>query len=99
MKVYDRRGVGMMFSVARTTLCALTVTLAAAGYLQGPGVVAASAQARSAEATAVQTSNSVSAASPAPGTLLKQYCVVCHNQQLKTAGLLLDQADIEHVSA
>src|SRR6516165_7298655 len=26
-------------------------------------------------------------------TLLDQYCVTCHNQKLKIAGLLLDQAD------
>jgi cytochrome c5 len=26
--------------------------------------------------------------------LLDQYCVTCHNQQLKTAGLTLDRADL-----
>ena len=29
--------------------------------------------------------------------LLNQYCVTCHNERLKTAGLLLDRADVEHV--
>jgi cytochrome c551/c552 len=29
--------------------------------------------------------------------LLNQYCVTCHNQRLKTAGLLLDTMDLEHV--
>nr|ADC35937.1 protein of unknown function DUF1592 [uncultured bacterium 70] len=29
--------------------------------------------------------------------LLNQYCVTCHNQRLKTAGLLLDSMDLEHV--
>src|SRR5512138_427940 len=29
--------------------------------------------------------------------LLDQYCVTCHNQRLKTAGLILDTIDIEHV--
>nr|AAY89278.1 hypothetical protein [uncultured bacterium BAC10-10] len=28
--------------------------------------------------------------------LLDQYCVVCHNQKLKTANLLLDQLDLTH---
>src|SRR5215467_14363750 len=38
-----------------------------------------------------------------PGTttarpaLLNQYCITCHNQRLKTAGLLLDSMDFEHV--
>jgi cytochrome c5 len=30
--------------------------------------------------------------------LLDQYCVVCHNQKLKTAGLMLDKMDVEQVS-
>ena len=30
---------------------------------------------------------------PAPRALLDQYCVTCHNQKLKTAGLALDQMD------
>jgi len=29
--------------------------------------------------------------------LLNQYCITCHNQRLKTAGLLLDSMDIDHV--
>jgi cytochrome c5 len=28
--------------------------------------------------------------------LLDEYCVVCHNQQAKTAGLMLDKMDVEH---
>jgi hypothetical protein len=41
--------------------------------------------------------------SPAPtGTasqraLLDKYCVTCHNQRLKTAGLLLDKMDLDHI--
>ena len=31
--------------------------------------------------------------------LLDQYCVACHNQKLKTAGLLLDQMDLAHSGA
>jgi mono/diheme cytochrome c family protein len=30
--------------------------------------------------------------------LLDKYCVTCHNDRLKTAGLLLDKADVSHVS-
>jgi len=29
--------------------------------------------------------------------LLDKYCVTCHNEKLKTAGLMLDKADVEHV--
>ena len=35
----------------------------------------------------------------APRALLDTYCVTCHNQRLKTAGLTLDQMDLEHVGA
>lgn len=31
--------------------------------------------------------------------LLEKYCVTCHNQRLKTAGLLLDQANVDDISA
>ena len=29
-------------------------------------------------------------------TLVDQYCVVCHNAKLKTAGLLLDELELAH---
>ena len=38
------------------------------------------------------------AADPTPRALLNQYCVTCHNEKLKTAGLLLDNADPANVS-
>src|SRR5262245_3677125 len=31
--------------------------------------------------------------------LLDRYCVTCHNEKLKTAGLMLDKADIQNVPA
>ncbi len=31
------------------------------------------------------------------GAVLKQYCVTCHNERLKTAGLLLDRVDLGRV--
>jgi len=36
-------------------------------------------------------------ATTAKPVLLNQYCITCHNQRLKTAGLLLDSMDFEHV--
>ena len=38
------------------------------------------------------------AATPTPRALLDQYCVTCHNERAKTAGLLLDKADPANVS-
>src|SRR5277367_4851032 len=40
--------------------------------------------------------------SPSPASsqraLLNKYCVTCHNEKLKTAGLMLDKVDVEKVS-
>jgi mono/diheme cytochrome c family protein len=40
------------------------------------------------------------AASPAAPyrALLDQYCVTCHNERAKTAGLMLDKMDVDHVA-
>ena len=37
-------------------------------------------------------------ATPRENALVTQYCVSCHNQKLKTANLILDQADSVHVA-
>src|SRR5215510_5992391 len=38
-------------------------------------------------------------ANPAPfRALLDQYCVTCHNERAKTAGLMLDKMDVDHVA-
>jgi hypothetical protein len=41
--------------------------------------------------------SSAALGSPA-GELVTKYCVSCHNEKAKTAGLLLDRADAEHIS-
>ena len=44
-------------------------------------------------------SPTVSAQNSDPRAFVNQYCVTCHNQKLKTAGLTLDTMDIAHVAA
>ena len=39
------------------------------------------------------------APAPDPRALLDEYCVVCHNARTRTAGLLLDRADVHAVAA
>ena len=34
------------------------------------------------------------AADPALGAMLQQYCITCHNQQLRTGGLVLSGLDV-----
>ena len=36
---------------------------------------------------------------PAHGAVVEQYCVACHNDKLRTAGLVLDGLDLSNVSA
>jgi mono/diheme cytochrome c family protein len=43
--------------------------------------------------TGVQQTPSPEAGSPPPRAVLDKYCVTCHNQRLKTAGLALDALD------
>src|SRR5687767_14145575 len=57
-----------------------------------------------ASASAEQAAPKVSpAAAAAPGPnhrqVLDRYCVTCHNQKLKTAGLMLDEADVANPGA
>ena len=49
-------------------------------------------------AAAQETSSPAPQAASPHRALLNRYCVVCHNEKLRTAELLLDQADLENVS-
>ena len=71
----------------------LAVALAGYGH-SGRLQAAATPQAPNAQSV---TSAAVSATSSR--ALLNDYCVTCHNEKLKTAGLMLDKADVQHVGA
>jgi len=45
-----------------------------------------------------QASSTSPSAGSSQRTLLNRYCVTCHNEKLKTAGLMLDKMDVENVS-
>src|SRR6266436_2750257 len=78
-------------------LCGLALALVGAGYLQAGRLSAAS----SPGATPPGQTQSSSLTSPIPSSaraVLDRYCVTCHNEKLRTAGLTLDRMDIEHVS-
>ncbi len=68
----------------RQILCWIAVVLFGPGYLQ----------------TSAQTESSSPPSSPASPyrEVVNSYCVTCHNENLRTADLLLDQADVENVS-
>ena len=51
-------------------------------------------------ATAKSTPPATQAArAPQAKAVIQQYCITCHNTKLKTAGLLLDTADIQHIES
>src|SRR5205085_7931887 len=64
------------------------------GMLQALALVCASASLQAAPQQPALTPS----ASP-HRALLDKYCVTCHNQQAKTAGLMLDKMDVDHVSS
>ena len=79
-----------MPQLLRTTV--VLSALAAAGLAGQPAAPAHAAGQSPAPAAANAT--------PAPSrALLDRYCVSCHNERLRTAGLLLDQVDLERVGA
>jgi hypothetical protein len=63
----------------------------------GLAVIAASAGAPWAGGAPPQSAATL--ASPAPRAALKQYCLTCHNDQVKTAGLTLAPLDVDRVGA
>ena len=83
------------------TIGLVGLALAASPFLPDTHVGAAGPQ--SATPAVVQepqraTSSGPAAASP-NRALLNRYCVTCHNEKLKTAGLMLDRVDVENVGA
>ena len=93
-----RRNNGMSI-LSRTSVASLAIAL-----LVGAGYFGVSAE-RLPEAAAAPephpqsaTTAATPAAAPSPRALVDRYCVTCHNERLKTGGLSLDVADIEHPS-
>src|SRR5512139_290153 len=68
-----------------------------------PTGAGAGAQAPAAQAAAPAPAATTAAAQPPSRTprqtTVQRYCVTCHNQRMKTAGLMLDTMDVEHPAA
>ena len=77
------------------TLGMFGLTVAAGGYLQEAHMHAA--RAPGANQQSPRTASAVTAAESPSRELLDRYCITCHNEQLQTAGLRLDQLDIGEV--
>jgi mono/diheme cytochrome c family protein len=82
-----------MSKISRVSVVWLGVLLAA-GYLN---VHAARMQEAAGPARRAQATPGPDASAAAQRALLDQYCVTCHNQRAKTAGLMLDTLDVEHL--
>ena len=97
-----------MLKKVLVTGCLSVISVAfVAGQAPRPRQGATSAPQRPAGLTAERPPGPQAPASPTSATpvpddskqraLVDQYCVVCHNQKLKTANLLLDQLDLAHI--
>ena len=69
-----------------------------AGWVGVLAVAVAGAAPRDAAAPTATVSGNAADATAQRG-IVNQYCVPCHNARLKTAGLLLDQLDLEQLGS
>jgi cytochrome c5 len=85
----------------RVTIGLVGIALAASPFLPDTYVGAAGPQ--TATRAVVQEPQRATTSGPAAAApnraLLNRYCVTCHNERLKTAGLMLDKVDVENVGA
>ena len=88
----------MLGAVPKTILGGMSIALAGAVYLQAEGRQPANAPAARLQAQGAQTQPSNPTSPSRYRAVLDRYCVTCHNQQLRTAGLMLDTADVAQVS-
>ena len=79
----------------------VALSLAAAVWLGALATVGTSAAPQAAAPLQAPAASAVSASStpPAYQATVKQYCVTCHNERLKTGDLVLDKANLENVAA
>ena len=89
-----------MFRPLRVVPLGCIVVLAAAFSLTAAPFHAAEAAPGPAQAPAVQAASTVSASAATDArAFLDRHCVACHNERLRTANLLLDEADVAHIGA
>src|SRR6266516_537389 len=65
--------------------------------LLGTGYLLSATMFTSALQNPKQTSSAITAAAT-PRAVIDRYCVTCHNEKLKTAGLMLDRMDVQQPS-
>ena len=89
----------MRFRIAKPfpTIAAATIGLALLGFRVSLSLHAEpAAQQAAPQPVGAQSISSTGALAPvsSPRLVLDRYCVTCHNERLKTAGLMLDQIDV-----
>jgi cytochrome c5 len=88
-----------MATMSRGIATWFAVWLAGAGYLHVQAARAAPAV-RSGQQAAINSTQRPAGEAPAFSArraLLDKYCVTCHNQRLRTAGLMLDTVDVQRI--
>ena len=91
-----------MVNMPRASICGLGVVMVVASLqaVESPNASAPAARSE-AQASAVagsQTQALAPSTVASPRAVLDRYCVVCHNERLQTAGLMLDALNVEQVA-
>ena len=76
--------------MSRAILLACSMMAVGAAFLDAKATAVASQKSRS---------NPAPPSTVAVRAVLDKYCVTCHNQRVKTAGLMLDTLDVEHAGS
>jgi hypothetical protein len=86
--------------IAARRIRSLALALGALACLEGqaPALQAASSTSRTPSRFEAVRSQQLQAVQ-SPQAILNRYCVTCHNQRLKTAGLLIDALDVANVQS
>lgn len=80
--------------------CAAAIAVSYFTVVSGSSRTEAAAQAGFSRAEALaQAGTPVTAERPVAAAVLAKYCVTCHNEKRKTAGLRIDQLDLQRVGA
>ena len=79
-----------MMKLPATTVCLVLSALALA-------LCSSPVAQRFSPAVFAQAAALVAADNPAPAAVLEKYCITCHNEKRKTAGLMIDKLDLQRV--
>ncbi|MET0215142.1 MAG: DUF1592 domain-containing protein, partial [Vicinamibacterales bacterium] len=86
-------------TTASTTTAPITMAVSAATAVSVSTVHVRSAGLQAGQALAQQSPVAQGVGPVSASAVLSKYCITCHNEKRKTAGLMIDKLDLQHVGA